>query len=198
MSSFNQAMRHLGLALLTLLLTFAGVQGASATDLDAIVDEVIKDDPRNTGINISVSERGSELHFCVNNIQNTNSSMDVFRTFLQSAVALKDESYTSVNLCFRGEDKFVLAGGDFRVLGEEYGTQNPGYTIRTFPEKLTDMTGQAAYPEHKGGVLYLMRVQMKDFRDMHGKWYMNELLAEIKAEQDAQRPENFAPDEEVF
>jgi hypothetical protein len=198
MSSFNLAMRHLGLVSLTLFLAFAGVQGASAEDLNAIADEVINGDPRNTGIDISVSESGSELHFCVNNIQNTHSPMDVFRTFLQSAVALKDESYTAVNLCFRGEDKFVLAGGDFHVLGEEYGTQNPAYTIRTFPEKLTDMTGQAAYPEHKGGVLYLLRVQMEDFRDMHGKWYMNELLVEIKADQDAQRPKNFAPDEEVF
>lgn len=198
MSSFNHAMRQVRLVSLILLVAFAGVQTAVAADLNAIADGVIKSDPRNTGIDISMSKSGSELHFCVNNIQNTHSPMDVFRTLLQSAVALKDETYTAVNLCFRGEDKFVLTGGDFHVLGEEYGTQNPAYTIRTFPEKLKDMTGQAAYPEHKGGVLYLLRVQMEDFRDMHGKWYMNELLAEIKAEQDAQRPENFAPDEEVF
>lgn len=198
MSSFNHAMGQVGLVLLTMLLAFAGVQGASAADLGAIANEVIRSDPRNTGIDIAMSESGRELHFCVNNIQSTHSPMDVFRTFLQSTVELKEESYTAVNLCFRGEDKFVLAGADFRVLGEEYGTQNPAYTVRTFPEKLMDMTGQVAYPHHKGGVLYLLRVQMEDFRDMHGKWYMNELLAEIKTEQDAQRPKVFAPDEEVF
>lgn len=60
------------------------------------------------------------------------------------------------------------------------------------------MEGQFAYPEHKGGMLYLLRVQMEDFRDMHGKWYLNELLTEITAEQDAQRPKEFASDEEVF
>lgn len=198
MNRFSHVICQVPAVSFALLLAFSGVQGASAAGLDAIADKVIESDPRNEGINIAMSESGNELHFCVNNIQSTHSPMDVFRTFLQSAVELKDESYTAVNLCFRGEDKFVLEGSDFRVLGEEYGTQNPAYTIRTFPEKLTDIAGQAAYPEHKGGVLYLLRVQMEDFRDMHGKWYMNELLAEIKAQQDAQRPKDFASDDEVF
>ena len=39
---------------------------------------------------------------------------------------------------------------------------------------------------------------MKDFHDMNGVWYMNELVAEQKAKTDALRPKEFAPDDEVF
>tara|TARA_R110000850_G_scaffold55855_1_gene131935 strand:+ start:2845 stop:3459 length:615 start_codon:yes stop_codon:yes gene_type:complete len=198
MSNSHNYLPHVRLVWLAFVLVFSGIQGASAENLDAVASKVIESDPRNKGIEIAIFESGSELHFCVNNIRSTHSPMDVFRTFLQSAVELKDQNYTAVNLCFRGEDQFILGGDEFRVLGEDYGTQNPAYTIRTFPEKLTDMSGQSAYPKRDGGLLYLLRVQMEDFRDMHSKWYLNELLAEIKADQDAQRPKNFAPDEEVF
>ena len=72
------------------------------------------------------------------------------------------------------------------------------YTVRTFPEKLSLPDGQAAYETHNGGLFYLMRVQMEDFNDMNNVWYMNELAAEQKAKTDAQRPTEFALDEEVF
>lgn len=124
--------------------------------------------------------------------------MDVFRIFLQTAEHFKGRSFEKVALCFRNENRFMLSGDDFRVMGEEFGVQNPAYTIRTFPEKLTTTQGAAAFATHKGGVLYLMRVQMADFNQMHAQWYLNDLLAERAAAKDAKRPKVFAPDEEVF
>jgi len=45
--------------------------------------------------------------------------------------------------------KFVLEGDYFQTLGKEYGTQNPVYTMRTFPEKLNSpepsVAGQVDY-----------------------------------------------------
>ena len=95
-------------------------------------------------------------------------------------------------------DISTLKGKDFKTMGEELDTQNVMYTIRTFPEKLSLPNGENAYPKHEGGVLYILRVQMEDFQNMNGKWYLNEIIAEKKAEADAKRPKEFAPDEDVF
>ena len=43
-----------------------------------------------------------------------------------------------------------------------------------------------------------MRVQMVDFNDMNGKWFLNDVRAEAEEIKDAQRPTEFASDDEVF
>ena len=124
--------------------------------------------------------------------------MDVFRVFLHTAEYFKDKDFKTINLCFRGKVRFILKGVDFKVMGNDFGSQNPVYTLRTFPEKLLLPNGSNAYQSHRGGLLYLMKVQMEDLSDMNGIWYLNELLSEKKADKDALRPKKFAPDEKVF
>lgn len=159
---------------------------------------VVANDPRNANVDFDFFKSGKNLRYCVNNLSGEGSPMDVFRILLQTAELFKESTFEKVELCFRKKTKFLLGGVDFTVIGQEFGEQNPMYTIRTFPEKLALPDGNAAYTEHKGGVFYLMKVQMADFQDMNGKWFMNDLVSEMKAVKDAKRPKEFASDEEVF
>jgi hypothetical protein len=180
------------IAMICMLFTACGGQ------LEAEKKLVLANDSRNANVDFNLFKSGNNLRYCVNNLSGEGSAMDVFRVLLQTADLLKENSYEKVELCFRNKTKFFLGGDEFKVIGEEFGEQNPMYTIRTFPEKITLLDGSNAYEMHKGGVLYLMGVQMADFQDMNGKWFMNDLVSEIEAEKDAKRPKEFAPDEEVF
>ena len=68
--------------------------------------------------------------------------------------------------------KFVLEGDYFQTLGKEYGTQNPVYTMRTFPEKLYSPDGQRAFGRWSGGLLGIVGKQMEDFTEFHKQWYV--------------------------
>ncbi len=181
-------------SVLLALATFSACGGELTAEKQAILDR----DPRNGNVSFSLWASDHQLSYCVDGLSGEASVMDAFRVLLHAADLLKDRTFEAVNLCFRTDVRFVLAGDDFKLIGQEFETQNPMYTLRTFPEKLFLPSGERAYESHEGGVLYLMRVQMADFQDMSGKWFMNDLLAEQKAEMDARRPKEFAPDEEVF
>ena len=171
---------------------------ACGDELKTERDAVLERDVRNQSVDFSLHSRGNNLDFCVHNLSGETNAMDVFRVLLHAADNFKNRQFEKVRLCFRNETRFVLDGADFLIIGQDFETQNPMYTVRTFPEKLFLPDGQAAYESHSGGLFYLMRVQMDDFHDMNGVWYMNELVAEQKEKTDALRPREFAPDEEVF
>lgn len=60
-------------------------------------------------------------------------------------------------------------------MGVEYGTQNPVYTMRTFPENLYRPDGTAAFGTWTGGLFGVLGKQMEDFIEFHKQWYVNEL-----------------------
>lgn len=105
----------------------------------------------------------------------TNSPADVFRLLLQFAAKQKDKSYDRVILAFRGDPRFILKGEYFKTLGQEYGTQNPVYTMRTLPENLYNADGTKAFGTWTGGLLGVLGKQMEDFTEFHKRWYINSL-----------------------
>ena len=171
---------------------------ACGESLDADKNTVLEKDPRNQVVEFTLSTDGGNLDYCVDNISANATQMDVFRVLLHTADHFKERPFETVILCFRDDARFILSGADFAEMGADFETQNPMYTLRTFPEKLSLPDGSRAYKEHQGGVLYLMKVQMADFTHMNQKWYLDEVVAELNAEKDAQRPKEFASDEEVF
>ena len=189
---------HRNITSLAILLLSVLSFAACGAELGAERDMILEMDSRNKSVDFSLRADGEHLSYCVKSMSGDASAMDVFRVFLHAAHTLQDRQFEKVNLCFRGEERFVLDGVDFAVIGKEYESQNPMYTIRTFPEKLLLPDGTKAYKTHRGGVLYLMKVQMSDFNDMSEKWFLHELAAEIKAETEARRPKEFAADDEVF
>lgn len=147
--------------------------------VNAPLQEVLDDDPRNQGVVASAGYRGfdfSTLVFDLKGVSGTNSKADVFRVFLHYAHAMKDEEFESVELAFRGTPKFMMNGSYFQKLGEELDFQNPLYTIRTFPENLQPPDGERAFPVWEGGVLGVLKAQMEDFNEFHDQWYLNDMM----------------------
>ena len=69
-----------------------------------------------------------------------------------------------------------------KTLGEEYGQQNPIYTVRTFPENLFLTDGTNAYGQWTGGMLGVLGKQMEDFADFNKKWFLENLALDFVLE----------------
>lgn len=140
----------------------------------------INSDNRNEGISVSVHYKYyvlfNILEYNLKNVPANKAPMDVFRVFLQTSSALKDKKFKNVELSFKGTIKYILLGDYFRQLGNEYGTQNPVFTIRTFPENLYNSNGETIYSKWEGGILGVASKQMNDFNDFNKKWYLDELI----------------------
>lgn len=157
----------------------ASVLALNYTKLQRPLDQLVSADSRNAGIEVDVHYKGyvpgGVLVYDLRSPGPRTSAADVFRVFLQFADAMKDDSFDSVELAFRGETKFVLSGSHFRMLGREYRTENPVYTVRTFPEKLLTPDGKRAFEEWSGGWIGVLGAQMDDFNAFTDQWYAREL-----------------------
>lgn len=161
------------------LLAIAVVAVANYTFLQRHVTAVLDSDPRNNGIEVVAHYElyilPSVLVFDLRVVSPTNSPADVFRILLQFAQAQKERSFSLVKLAHRGTEKFYLKGDYFQRLGQEYGEQNPVYTMRTFPENVYRTDGTPAFGTWTGGLLGVLTKQMGDFGDFHKQWYIADL-----------------------
>lgn len=115
------------------------------------------------------------LVYDLRNVSEDTSPMDVTRVLLQFADRQKARTFSTVELCHRGTEKFVLKGEFFQKLGEEYGTQNPAYTLRTLPQNIYKLDGTQAFGSWTGGLLGVLAKQMEDFANFHRDWYIDDL-----------------------
>ncbi len=140
----------------------------------------VKDDPRNAGIRVQAHYayylNPEVLIIDITGISDDSRPLDVFRLLLQYAEALQHTRFESVHLAARGQVKFVLTGEYFQVLGEEFGTQNPLYTARTFPEHIYSLDGERVFGVWTGGLLAVATRQMEDFVEFHERWYIDDLV----------------------
>ncbi|HET9837441.1 MAG TPA: hypothetical protein VFR84_04340 [Candidatus Angelobacter sp.] len=118
--------------------------------------------------------------FDLSDVSGESSAGDIFRVFLQFAQSQKDHTYKQVVLAAYGEKKFTIPGDYFHELGTEYGSQNPMYTIRTFPHHVADMNGEHPFPEYSGGLLGVLNKEMEEFNDMNRQWFQNDYMARHK------------------
>ena len=175
------------------LFIFAG--SACSSEFDATISAIKAKDDRNAGIDFSLSRQSESLEFDLISIGTDKSSMDVFRVLLHTAAETQDSHFNEVILAFKGDRRFRLGGEDFQKMGAEFGTQNPMYTLRTFPEKLKTVEGQSAFPQRSGGLLYLARVQMEDFSAFIEQWYFADLKAAYEAELEEGLPDSYDDDD---
>ncbi len=166
------------IVLATITLGAVGALALNYFQLQSPMNYVIKRDPRNDGIDVSVHYGSfidpSTLVFDLRKVSGSKSPADVFRVMLQYADRIKERRFDDIALAYKGSIKFKVEGTYFRTLGEEYGVQNVLYTIRTFPEHLKTPAGTHAYPEWTGGLLGVMNKQMEDFSDFHRQWYLSD------------------------
>lgn len=165
---------------ISILLVILGIYGFNYFQLQTKMNKVLKDDPRNKGIKVSVHFsnyiKTSTLVYDLKSISESNSTLDVFRVLLQFSERIKSKKFETVELSFKGKTKFKINGNYFQTLGEEYSWQNSAYTMRTFPENLMNLDGSRAYSMWTGGWLGVVGKQMEDFNDFHKNWYLADVI----------------------
>jgi len=168
--------------LVTFCLLFAlsvAIYGFNYIQLQSKINSVVKADPRNEGIKVTVHfgtyVNPLKLIYNLKSVSATNSMADVFRVFLQFAEKMSSKDFKEVVLAYKGRAKFKIDGAYFQKLGKEYSWQNPVYTMRTFPENLKNLDGAQAYGQWTGGLFGVLKEQMEDFNDFHRKWYFNDM-----------------------
>jgi hypothetical protein len=166
--------------------TALAVAGVNYVNLQRPLSQIAQDDPRNKGIEVFAHYKyfvvPGVLVYDLRAVAGTSSPMDVTRVLLQFAKQQQDSEFKSVELSYRGQEKFVLQGDYFRQLGREYGVQNAAYTLRTLPENVYRPDGERAFGQWSGGLLGVLTKQMEDFGSWHRGWYIDELAAEDGAE----------------
>jgi len=163
----------------TCVAVFVAIYLVNYITLQKPLSDVINSDPRNEGITLSSHYSyyvyPSELVLDIKDVAGDKSAADVFRVLLQYAEKLEKISFNRVILASKGNTKFLLEGGYFKKLGEEYGTQNPVFTMRTFPENIYKPDGQRAFGSWTGGMLGVLEKQMEDFAEFHKQWYIEDI-----------------------
>jgi len=152
--------------------------------LQGPLDKVLAADDRNKNVNARAHfdhwiDSGTVV-FNLSTVAGNSSQMDVFRVLLQFARSQKEQKYKQVILASYGENKFIVPGDYFQQLGAEYGSQNPVYTIRTFPHHVSNMSGEKPFPEYTGGILGVLGKEMDEFNDMNKQWFLNDYIARQK------------------
>ena len=173
--------RSIVLPVLLLVLILVAVWAWNHSAVQGPLQDVLSGDPRNKGIEAS-SHFGSYvdsrlLIFDIKAVDAEKSPADVFRVLLQFAEAVRGRHFDKVVLAHRGKAKFQLEGSYFRQLGEEYSTQNPIFTMRTFPEHLVRPDGTKAFGGWTGGLLGVVKEQLDDFGEFHRQWYVDDMVA---------------------
>lgn len=146
------------------------------------MNNVLNDDSRNKDIKVWVHYKWfinpTEIKYDLRGISGENSALDVNRVMLQFSEEIKDKEFKKVYLSYKGKDKFYFKGDFFKNLGQEYGKQNPIYTLRTIPENVYMLNGEHAYSTWEGGWLGVMSRQMDDLKAYTKYWYLSDMIKE--------------------
>ena len=176
--SLNTARKFSLVGCALILLILGGSWAMNDLTFNRPLQKVLTEDPRNLVCKADAHLGGwvnpETLVFDVTGVSAGATRLDVFRAFLQYAEAMKDRHFTRVVLAARGTSKFTLEGDYFRELGREYSTQNPMYTIRTFPPHLAAMDGTKPFSEYDGGLFAVLQKEMEQFTDFSDQWYVKE------------------------
>lgn len=158
------------------------VAGWNYTSAERPMAQRLAQDPRNEKLSLWAYHRygldPGTLVIDLRQLSGEVASIDVMRALLQSAEAHKDVKFDRVVLSYRGSSKFYLEGEYYQNLGKEYGTQNPAYTLRTFPEHVRKLDGTPAYGTWTGGMLGVLGRQMEDLAEFSKAWYLDDALQE--------------------
>ena len=121
------------------------------------VSERLAQDARNQKVSLWAYHRHgvmpSVLVIDLRRVDADAATVDVLRALFQSAESHKARRFDKVLLAHKGTPKFSLDGAYYAQLGQEFGEQNPVYTIRTFPQNARKLDGTPAYETGSGGML---------------------------------------------
>lgn len=158
-----------------------GIWMCNQITLQKPMQRVLLSDSRNAGIRVSVHfdhwiDKGVVV-YDLRSVSAQSSQMDVFRVLLQYADAQKNHRYHRVVLAAFGQPRLVIPGDYFQSVGQEYETQNPVYTIRTFAHHVQSLDGAHPWPEPDGGLLWVLGQEMDQFGQFNKTWYLSAIEA---------------------
>lgn len=155
----------------------ATVWAVNFISLQLPLNTIISSDPRNSSVSASASYQWminpGVIVFSVNDTSSATPA-DITRILLQYAERLESRAFNSVLLARNGKPVFVLKGEYFKQLGEEYGSQNVIYTLRTLPENVYELDGSPAFSSWSGGWLGVMSKQLEDLNIFYSRWLADE------------------------
>ena len=138
------------------------------------VDKKLATDSRNAGIRVSCHHANwlpwGDLVIDVKEVGEDARPADMLRVLLQCAEVHQTVRCDWVILASEGAEKYKIRGPYFRKLGEEYGDQNPLYTMRTLPGNVHRMNGSPAFPSSDDDSLAAMAAQMKSNSEFITGW----------------------------
>jgi hypothetical protein len=144
------------------------------------VEQKLSADTRNSGCSLRAHYQyylsPSTLVLDLTRIENV-ASVDLFRILFHAAQALHESGrrFDKVVLARAGTPVFQMKGEEFATIGLEFGAgQNPVYLIRTLPEKLYRLGGEAAFGHWEGGLLGVLSKQMQDANLAAQQWAKGE------------------------
>jgi hypothetical protein len=180
--------------LIIVSLTAVGIWSLNYFAADRPLQHVLTDNAANRVVKASAHLGGwiapKTLVFNLTEVTGEASRLDVFRVFLQYADAMKDRQFDKVILAARGTEKFQIDGSYFRQLGQEYDTQNPVYTIRTFPTHLEPLDGGNHFAEYDGGIIAVVTAEMDQFSQFSDRWYVNAFASTTASKSDPHEPQS--------
>ncbi|MFW8564861.1 hypothetical protein [Orrella sp. 11846] len=148
------------------------------------VAKAIQTTPRNKGVDVVAYHQWlvnpTTVVFDIREVGGNNSMLDVTRVLLTFASEMKDRSLSRVVLAFKGDQRFYMEGDYFKTLGQEYGIQNPNYTINNMPSNIKNLDGTSAFSTWRGGFLGVLEKQLKDFNEFHEKWWLSDTRKTLK------------------
>jgi hypothetical protein len=147
------------------------------------MQRVLLSDSRNAGIRVNVHFNhwidNGVVVYDLRSVSAQSSQMDVFRVLLQYADAQKNHRYQRVALAAFGQPRLVIQGDYFQTVGQEYETQNPVYTIRTFAHHVQSLDGAYPWPEPDGGLFWVLEQEMDQFGQLNKTWYLNDVAGRM-------------------
>lgn len=145
------------------------------------VQRAISEDSRNEKVRVWSYHRfgvmPGDLVFDLRSFDDSAAPLDVIRTLLHAASGLKERKFDRVVLAYQGTPKLFLRGDYFQTLGQEYGQQNPVYTLRTLPENVYRLDGTPAYGTWTGGILGVLGKQMEDLGKLSQDWFLKDAVS---------------------
>ncbi|MDQ2822203.1 MAG: hypothetical protein M3Y65_17730 [Pseudomonadota bacterium] len=141
----------------------SSIAGANFFFLQRLFNQVEQRDPRNAGIVVAVHYRHyvdvGTVVFDLQEVPAGTTPEEMTRVLLQFAHRLGGQSFAEVRLAYRGREKFMVRGNDFRNAGPRFGT-----------DKLHRLDGTRAF-----------RGTPDDFTAWHRAWYRDALTEQIRA-----------------
>jgi hypothetical protein len=134
------------------------------------MNEILQSNPAFSGMSVSAHYEywivPGTVVYDLKRLGTESTPLQVHTAFLEYARRMKDREFEQVHLRFRGEERFVLEGPQFRRAGTEYANRNFAWVLFDLP-RLFEAAGRESVPPGTADADALL--------EFHRRWYANDL-----------------------